>query len=170
MSKPQNIEKDDWNTILSELDEIVRELDRFSAMAQGDKNAFDGEEFPALIHFISELKKEKKNQSWEKIENFAKISKENLKFLEETQQIKMQNKRIDRSFIGVLPKNTDDIGKNAMDVLCYIPDILRTINESVEAMLIDIKLKLGFPIEKKKKEILDIKHQIELLEEEIKSH
>ncbi len=170
MSKPQNIEKDDWNTILSELDEIVRELDRFSAMAQGDKDAFEGEQFPALIHFISELKKEKKNQSWEKVENFAKISKENLKLLEETQQIKMQNKRIDRSFIGVLPKNTDEIGKNAMDVLCYIPDILRTVNESVEAMLIDIKLKLGFPIVKIEKEILDIKHQVDLLEEEIKSH
>ena len=89
------------------------------------------------------------------ITNFAKISKDNLKFLEETQQIKMQNKRIDRSFIGVLPKNTDEIGKNAMDVLCYIPDILRTINESVEAMLIDIKLKLGFPIVKIEKEILN---------------
>ncbi|MHA1155336.1 MAG: hypothetical protein ACTSQK_04435 [Candidatus Heimdallarchaeota archaeon] len=76
------------------MDEIVRELDRFSAMAQGDKDAFEGEQFPALIHFISELKKEKKNQSWEKVENFAKISKENLKLLEENKQKKMQNKKI----------------------------------------------------------------------------
>ena len=91
-------------------------------------------------------------------------------FLEETQQIKMHDKRLDRSFIGVLPKNTEEIGKNAMEILNEIPLVLRTINESVEAMLIDIKLKLGFPIIKIEKEILDIKHQIELLEADIRTH
>ena len=40
----------------------------------------------------------------------------------------------------------------------------------MEALLIDIKLKLGFPIVKFEKEILEIKHQIDLLEEEIKTH
>ncbi len=164
------IEKDDWNTILGELDEIVREIDRLASMAMGDRTAFEGEDFPALIHFIGELKKEKKSQSWEKIENFAQSAKENLKFLEETQQIKMQGKRIDRSFIGVLPKNTDQIGKNALLTLNDVPIILRTINESVEAMLIDMKLKLGFPIVKFEKEILNIKHQIDLLEEKIRTH
>ena len=56
MSEEKIVEKDDWNTILGELDEIVRETDRLSAMSLGDKNAFEGEEFPAMIHFISELK------------------------------------------------------------------------------------------------------------------
>lgn len=170
MSEEKIVEKDDWNTILGELDEIVRETDHLSAMSLGDKNAFEGEEFPAMIHFISELKKERKSQSWEKLESFAQKTKENLKLLEETQQIKMHDKRLDRSFIGVLPKNTEEIGKNAMEILNEIPLVIRTINESVEAMLIDIKLKLGFPIIKIEKEILDIKHQIELLEEDIRTH
>ena len=77
-------------------------------MSLGDKDAFEGEGFPAMIHFITELKKEKKSQSWEKLEGFAQKAKENLKLLEETQQIKMHDKRIDRSFIGVLPKNTEE--------------------------------------------------------------
>ncbi len=170
MSDEKTVEKDDWNTILAELDEIVRETDRFSAMALGDKDAFEGEEFPAMIHFITELKKERKSKSWEKLESFAQKTKENLKFLEETQQIKMQDKRIDRSFIGVLPKNTEDIGQIAMEILNEIPMVLRTINESIEALLIDIKLKIGFPIIRIEKEILDIKHQIELLDNEIKAH
>jgi hypothetical protein len=170
MSDDKIVEKDDWNTILGELDEIVRETERLSAMSLGDKNAFEDEEFPAMIHFISEIKKEKKSQSWEKLEGFAQKTKENLKLLEETQQIKMHDKRIDRSFIGVLPKNTEEIGQNAMEILNEIPLVLRTINESIEALLIDIKLKIGFPIIRIEKEILDIKHQIELLEAEITSH
>ncbi|NHJ31634.1 MAG: hypothetical protein FK732_02110, partial [Asgard group archaeon] len=170
MSEEKIVEKDDWNTILGELDEIVREIDRFSAMALGDKDAFEGEEFPAMIHFITELKKEKKSQSWEKLEAFAQKAKENLKLLEETLQIKMHDKRIDRSFIGVLPKNTEEIGQNAIEILNEIPLVLQTINESIKALLIDIKLKIGFPIIRIEKEILDIKHQIELLENEIKSH
>ena len=170
MSEEKIVEKDDWKTILGELDEIVREVAKFSAMTMGDKEAFDGEDFPALIHFINELKNEKKNKSWEKIETFNNLAKENLKFLDETQQIKMQNKLIDRSFIGTLPKNTNEIGTKTMEIMNEIPELLRTINESVEAMLIDIKLKLGFPIIKFEKEILDIKHQIDLLEEDIKTH
>ncbi|MFW9924281.1 MAG: hypothetical protein ACFFDW_13435 [Candidatus Thorarchaeota archaeon] len=171
MSEEKIIEKDDWNTILGELDEIVRELDRFTQMAMGNKETFDEEStFPALIHFISELKNEKKSKSWEKIESFANSSKENLKLLEETLQIKQQNKLIDRTFIGVLPKNTNEIGKRTVEIINELPGILRIINESVEAMLIDIKLKLGFPIVKFEKEILEIKHQIDLLDEEIKSH
>lgn len=170
MSEEKIVEKDDWNTILGELDEIVRETNRLSAMSLGDKNAFEDEEFPAMIHFITELKKEKKSQSWEKLESFAQKTKENLKLLEETQQIKMHDKRIDRSFIGVLPKKTEEIGQNAMEILNEIPLVLRTINESIEALLIDIKLKIGFPIIRIEKEILDIKHQIELLESEIRSH
>jgi len=166
----KQIERDDWQTILGELDEISRELNQLSEMTLGNKDAFEDEEFPALIHFINEIKKEKKSQSWEKIEVFAKLIKENLKFLDETQQIKLQNKMIDRSFIGVLPKNTTTIGNNIMEILNHIPIILEVINESVRAMFIDIKLKLGFPIVKFEKEVLDIKHQIELLAEEIKSH
>lgn len=170
MDEPVHVVRDDWNTILGELDEIVRETHRLSLMAMGDKDAFEGENFPALIHFISEIKKEKKNQSWEKIERFANLAKENLKFLEETQQIKMQNRRIDRSFIGTLPKNTDQIGSSTIEILNEIPIVLRTINESIEAMLIDIKLKLDFSIVKFEKEVIDIKHQIELLDDQIKSH
>lgn len=170
MSEEKIVVKDDWKTILGELDEIVREIAKFSSMTLGDKNAFEGEEFPALIHFINEIKMEKKSKSWDKIEKFANLATENLKFLEETQQIKMQNKLLDRTFIGALPKNTDEIGNKTMEILNEIPEVLRTINESVEAMLIDIKLKLGFPIIKFEKEILDIKHQIDLLEENIKTH
>ncbi|HUT79586.1 MAG TPA: hypothetical protein VMZ29_00165 [Candidatus Bathyarchaeia archaeon] len=170
MDDPAQVVKDDWNTILGELDGIVRETHHLSLMAIGDKDAFEGENFPALIHFISEIKKEKKNQSWEKIEHFANSAKENLKFLDETQQIKMQNRRIDRSFIGTLPKNTDQIGSSTIEILNEIPIVLRTINESVEAMLIDIKLKLDFSIVKFEKEIIDIKHQIALLEDQITSH
>ncbi|NHJ05042.1 MAG: hypothetical protein EAX90_09475 [Candidatus Heimdallarchaeota archaeon] len=170
MSEEKIVVKDDWKTILGELDEIVREIAKFSSMTLGDKNAFEGEEFPALIHFINEIKMEKKSKSWDKIEKFANLATENLKFLEETQQIKMQNKLLDRTFIGALPKNTDEIGNKTMEILNEIPEVLRTINESVEAMLIDIKLKLDFPIIKFEKEILDIKHQIDLLEENIKTH
>ena len=170
MSEEKIVEKDDWKTILGELDEIIREIAKFSSMTLGDKEAFEGEEFPAMIHFINGLKKEKKNKSWDKVEEFSKKAKENLKFLEETQQIKMQNKLIDRSFIGTLPKNTNELGTKTIEILNEIPELIRTINESVEAMLIDIKLKLGFPIVKFEKEILDIKHQIDLLEEDIKTH
>ena len=171
MDNPEEIEKSDWNTILSELDGIIRETNHLALMAIGDKNAYEsGEELPALIHFINEIKKEKKSQSWEKINEFINKVKENLKFLEETQQIKMQNRRIDRTIIGVLPKNTTQLGKNTIQILNEIPGILNIINESVEALLIDIKLKLGFPIVKFEKEILDIKHQIGLIDEEIKAH
>ncbi len=170
MAEDTQIEKDDWQTILGELDEISRELNQLSEMTLGNKDAFEDEEFPALIHFISEIKKEKKSQSWEKIEGFSKLIKENLKFLDETQQTKLQNKMIDRSFIGVLPKNTTTIGNNVMEILNHIPIILEIINESIRAMFIDIKLKLGFPIVKFEKEVLDIKHQIELLADEVKSH
>ncbi|MHA1441416.1 MAG: hypothetical protein ACTSPK_06040 [Candidatus Heimdallarchaeota archaeon] len=170
MAEETQIEKDDWQTILGELDEISRELNQLSEMTLGNKDAFEDDEFPTLIHFISEIKKEKKSQSWEKIEGFSKLIKENLKFLDETQQIKLQNKMIDRSFIGVLPKNTTTIGNNVMEILNHIPIILEIINESIRAMFIDIKLKLGLPIVKFEKEVLDIKHQIELLAEEVKSH
>ena len=117
MSEEKIVVKDDWKTILGELDEIVRELAKFSSMTLGDINAFEGEEFPALIHFINELKMEKKNKSWEKIEQFASLATENLKFLEETQQIKMQDRLLDRTFIGTLPKNTEEIGKKTMEIL-----------------------------------------------------
>jgi len=170
LAEDNRIEKDDWQTILGELAEISQELNQLSEMTLGNKDAFEDDEFPALIHFIKEIKKEKKSQSWEKIEEFAKLIKENLKFLDETQQIKLQNKMIDRSFIGVLPKNTTTIGNNVMEILNHIPIVLETINESIRAMFIDIKLKLGFPIVKFEKEVLDIKHQIELLEEEVTSH
>ncbi|NHJ38970.1 MAG: hypothetical protein FK731_02980 [Asgard group archaeon] len=170
MDESMDIVKDDWNTILGELDEIIRTTNQLALMMIGDKTALEGEEFPALIHFINELKKEKKSQSWEKIQKFNNMAVENLKFLDETQQIKMQNRRIDRSFIGVLPKNTDQLGTSAIEILHEIPVVLKTINDSVEAMLIDIKLKLGFSIVKFEKEILDIKHQIDLLANEIDSH
>jgi hypothetical protein len=170
MDDSEQIEKDDWKTILGELDEIIRLTHQMSLMAIGDKLSIEGEEFSALIHFITEIKKEKKNQSWEKLTKFVNFAKENLKFLDETQQIKMQDRRIDRSFIGVLPKNTDLLGSKAIEILQEIPVVLKTINDSVEAMLIDIKLKLGFSIIKFEKEILDIKHQIELLDDDIKSH
>jgi len=170
MAEEKIVEKDDWNTILGELDEIVHETFRLAQLAKGDKQVLEGNDYPALVHFIAELKKEKKSQSWEKIEEFASKALENLKFLEETQQIKMQNKRIDRSFIGVLPKNTDQLGRRAIEILNDVPALLEIINDSVEALLIDVKLKLDVPIFKFNKEILDIKHQIELLQDEIKAH
>lgn len=170
MDESPTIVKDDWNTILGELDEIIRTTHQLTMMIVGDKVVLEGEEFPALIHFINEIKKEKKSKSWEKIQKFFNMAVENLKFLDETQQIKMQNRRIDRSFIGVLPKNTDQLGTSAIEILHEIPIVLKTVNDSVEAMLIDIKLKLGFSIVKFEKEILDIKHQIDLLADEIDSH
>ncbi|RLI65121.1 MAG: hypothetical protein DRO63_06990, partial [Candidatus Gerdarchaeota archaeon] len=71
MAEEKIVEKDDWNTILGELDEIVHETFRLAQLAKGDKQVLEGNDYPALVHFISELKKEKKSQSWEKIEEFA---------------------------------------------------------------------------------------------------
>jgi len=170
MAEEKIVEKDDWNTILGELDEIVHETFQLAQLAKGDKETLEGNDYPALVHYITELKKEKKSQSWEKIEQFSTKALENLKLLEETQQIKMQNKRIDRSFIGILPKNTDEIGRRAIEIINEVPGLLEIINDSVEALLIDVKLKLDVPIIKFNKEILDIKHQIELLQDEIKAH
>jgi hypothetical protein len=170
LDEEEQIVKDDWNTILGELDEIIRLAHQFSLITQGDKSALEGEEFPALIHFVNELKKERKTKSWENIEGFASRVRESLKFLDETQQIKKQGKRIDRSFIGVLPKNTDQLGSQAIEILNEIPGVLKIINDSVEAMLIDVKIKLGFSIVKFEKEMLEIKNQIEILASEIESH
>ncbi|NHJ46948.1 MAG: hypothetical protein FK733_04090 [Asgard group archaeon] len=166
----EQIVKDDWNTILGELDEIIRTANQFSLITMGDTGALEGEKLPALIHFINEIKKEKKTQSWAKIEHFNNIVRETLKFLDETQLVKLQGRRIDRSFIGVLPKSTNQLGTMAIEILNEIPVVLKIINDSVEAWLIDIKLKLGVSIVKFEKEILDIKHQIELLADDIESH
>ncbi|NHJ87498.1 MAG: hypothetical protein FK734_18700 [Asgard group archaeon] len=169
MSEEEQLEKGEWDIILGELDEIVHEINRFSAMIKGDASELEGD-YPALIHYVKDIKTENKGESWKKIEQFSTNALETMKLLEETLKIKQQNKMIDRTILGKLPKNTNQIGSQIVETLNEVPDLIRIINENITSLLIDVKLKLGFPTVKVEKDVVEIKHQIDLLEENIKSH
>ncbi|MBD3189291.1 MAG: hypothetical protein GF308_01535 [Candidatus Heimdallarchaeota archaeon] len=169
MADSTKFEKDDWKTILGELDEIVRELDHFSALILGDKKQLEGESYPGLIHFISWIKNEKKD-SWQKIDNFVEQSKENLKLLEETLQLKQWHRRIERTIIGRLPRHTWQIGTNSMEIINEMPKVLTFYTSAIEKELQKINTEFNFSTEKFEPELKDVKHQIELLEKNIKTH
>jgi hypothetical protein len=163
----KQIEKDDWKTILGELDEIVRELQNLVLMIIGDVKTLE-ESFPTLNLFIKNIKGN--NREWNTINEFFEKSKENLKLLEETSQLKQWHRRIERTIIGRLPRNTWQIGTNSMEIIESIPKVLHILNDKNQQMLNVINNKLLIENKTQTQTLEEMERQLSILQENIETH